>query len=118
MTSQDASYEDAYRELKASYAERLRTSVETINATLAKGKSAGLSKTDLINTQSLAHGLAGSAKTFGFEAVSGSARKVDVYLGGLVKTTADGQAMKAEDFKTLENLLLPLCSDCTAGTIS
>lgn len=96
-------YEEVYEKLKRAYVTRLNASITILDTTLRNLASGPLSKDDLVNLQSLAHGLSGSGTTFGFPDVTEAGRVLDVYLDKISKDA--GQDM-------LENRISALMQAC------
>lgn len=113
MSSNKTSYEEAYAKLRSAYITRLEGNIADLTHLIAEIASTPLSKEELLNIQSVAHGLSGSGTTFGFPDVTDTGRKCDVFLEKIIKMIrSDDDFIKGDEHPEMKPLLQAMCNAC------
>lgn len=90
--------------LKKRFAEQLPEKIKSLNALWVKASAAEAIKNDWDDFYILAHKLAGSGSTFGFDEISHIARKLELLIGNARISLVDFEKNKSEIVALLQIL--------------
>ena len=109
MDQMHEQYRFAFLKLKQAYVRRLGNTIRIIDNIQDLGKYKLATRGDLLRTQALVHGLAGSGATFGYPQVTDIGRDVDHFLHDIL---ASERAISREDIARLDALLIRVQQVC------
>lgn len=113
MNSNKSAYEETYAKLRGEYITRLEGNISDLSHLIDGFSSTPLSKEELLNIQSVAHGLSGSGTTFGFPDITDAGRKCDMFLEKIIKSIrSDDYLIKGDEHPEIKALLQAMCDAC------
>jgi DNA-binding response OmpR family regulator len=113
MSNNKTTYEAAYAKLRTAYITRLEGNITDLTKWIRDVSATPLSKEELLNMQSLAHGLSGSGTTFGFPNVTDAGRNADIFLEKMIRAIrGDDDFIKGDEHPEMLPLLQSIHDAC------
>jgi DNA-binding response OmpR family regulator len=119
MSNNKTTYEAAYAKLRTAYITRLEGNITDLTKWIRDVSATPLSKEELLNMQSLAHGLSGSGTTFGFPNVTDTGRSADIFLEKIIRAIrGDDDFIKGDEHPEMLPLLQSMHDACREAVIN